>query len=70
MAVTIKINERSKAGKTLLDLAKLLSKSSKGIEIKTESSESPYDPEFVKKIRKAEKEKSTVIETDKLWESI
>lgn len=70
MAVTIKIDERSKAGKTLLDLARILSENSTGIEIKNDFSESSYDADFVQKIKKAESEKSIEINTSELWESI
>lgn len=49
---TITINKRTKAGKTLLELAKLLSVNNKDIEI---NEESPYNPEFVEKILEAER---------------
>lgn len=49
---TITLNKRTKAGKTLLELAKLLSVTNKDIEI---SEESPYSPEFVEKILEAER---------------
>ena len=49
---TITLNKRTKAGKTLLELAKLLSVTNKDIEI---SEESPYNPEFVEKILEAER---------------
>ncbi|MEC5165906.1 DNA-binding XRE family transcriptional regulator [Flavobacterium sp. PL11] len=44
---TITINEHTKAVKTLLELAKLLSLNNKTVEI---IEENPYNPEFVKKI--------------------
>jgi hypothetical protein len=47
---TIKINELTKAGKTLQDLLELFSKQS-GVEIIEEKS--PYNPEFVKMVKKA-----------------
>ena len=66
--ITIKINERSKAGKTLQNLIELLS-SEPGVEIVTQ--ESPYDPAFVEKINQARKEKGgKVITAENLWESI
>ena len=48
---TITINERTKAGKTLLELARLLAVTNKGVEI---TEERPYSPEFVEKILRAE----------------
>lgn len=66
--ITIKINERSKAGKTLQNLIELLS-SEPGVEIVTK--ESSYDPAFVQKINQARKEKGgKVITAENLWESI
>jgi len=44
---TITINERTKAGKALLEVAKLLAVTNKSIKIEEE--ESPYNPEFVAK---------------------
>ena len=49
---TITVNKRTKAGKTLLELAKLLSVTNKDIEI---IEESPYSNEFVEKVLIAEK---------------
>lgn len=49
---TITVNKRTKAGKTLLELAKLLSVTNKDIEI---IEESPYSDEFVEKVLIAEK---------------
>ena len=79
---TITINERTKAGKTLLELAKLLSVSNKGVSIEEgiakelilEEEKSVYNPKFVAKITLAEKQmkegKTTTINTDSIWESI
>ena len=68
---TITINERTKAGKTLLELAKLLSVNDKGVEI---NDESPYNPEFVEKVLKAEQNikegKTKTIDLNNLWESL
>jgi len=65
---TITINERTKAGKTLLELAKLLSLTNKGVEI---NEESPYDPEFVVKILEAEKRGNyKTIDPDDVWGSL
>lgn len=77
---TITINERTKAGKTLLELAKILSVSNKGVSIdvsvkKTvEKEKNPYNPKFLAKIKLAEKQikegKTTTINTESIWESI
>lgn len=79
---TITINERTKAGKTLLELAKLLSVSNKGVsidegidkELILEEEKSVYNPKFVAKIKLAEKQikegKTTTINTESIWESI
>ena len=79
---TITINERTKAGKTLLELAKLLSVSNKGVsidegiekELILEKEKSVYNPKFVAKIKLAEKQikegKTTTISTESIWESI
>ncbi|WP_348824161.1 DUF2683 family protein [Flavobacterium aestuarii] len=68
---TITINERTKAGKALLELAKLLSLTNKGVEI---NEESPYKPEFVEKILKAEKNikegKTKTIDPNDVWGSL
>jgi hypothetical protein len=65
---TITINERTKAGKTLLELARLLSVNDKAVEIKEES---PYNPEFVEKILEAEKRGNyKTIDPDDIWGSL
>lgn len=48
---TIIINKRTKAGKLLFEMAKLLSEKEEGVVIKENNKEekSPYNPEFVKK---------------------
>lgn len=67
--ITVKINERTKAGKTLKSLIELFSKENKGVEIV--ENESPYDPEFVKKILDADKRgKFTEINPKDVWGSI
>lgn len=72
---TITINERTKAGKTLLELAKLLAVTNKGVKIEEEE-ESPYNPEFVKKIKKIEadyksgKSKSITLDPNDIWGSL
>lgn len=66
--ITIKINERSKAGKLLKDFLDLIS-DKPGVEIIEEKS--PYNPEFVKKIKRAQKQKGTVMKSASgLWESL
>jgi hypothetical protein len=65
--ITIKINERSKAGKMLKDFLELIS-DKPGIEIIEEKS--PYNPEFVKKIKRAQKQKGTVVDTNDVWGSL
>ena len=79
---TITINERTKAGKTLLELAKLLSVSNRGVSIEEgldkelilQEEKSIYNPKYVAKIKLAEKQikegKTTTITTESIWESI
>lgn len=45
--ITLKINERTKAGKALLSLLEFFTKESKGVKMV----ESPYDPEFVAMVK-------------------
>jgi hypothetical protein len=68
---TLTINERTKAGKLLLEMAKLLSENSKDVVI-LESGEVGYDAEFVEKVKKsaASKERYQVENVDELWESL
>jgi hypothetical protein len=65
--ITIKINEKSKAGKTLKELIAIFSKEP-GVEIVQEKS--PYNQKFVEKIRRAEKQKGKVIDTNDVWGSL
>lgn len=69
--ITIKINERSKAGKTLKDLIDML-KEQPGVEVINNESESPYDPEFVAMVKKsaASKERYRIENVEELWESL
>ncbi|MCH8535476.1 MAG: hypothetical protein LAT51_10440 [Flavobacteriaceae bacterium] len=73
--VTLKINENSEKGKALLAFLKAfhVDKEQKDVEM-LEEPESPYNPEFVAKIKQAEKEiedgETFLIETDSIWESI
>lgn len=78
---TITINERTKAGKIVLELAKILSVSNKGVVIEENTivekpisdakEEDFYDANFVAMIKKRiAKEKFTPITTKSIWESI
>jgi len=68
--LTIKINERTKSGRTFMDLLEMFSKNEDGVEIL----ESPYDPEFVAKIKAREKglevEELVTVNPEDLWGSI
>lgn len=68
--ITLKINERSSYGKALLELIKVGVNEKKGIEMVEE--ESPYNPEFVKKIKEsaASTELYEVKDIDELWQSL
>lgn len=68
--ITIKINERTKAGKALKDIIEIFSKEHKGVEILSDNQKSPYNPEFVKKIKKAEKQKGIILDPNDIWGSI
>jgi len=66
--ITIKINERSKAGKVVKDFLELISKNP-GVEILEEKEE--YHPEFVEKVLNSHKnDKRTQIDSKTLWESL
>lgn len=75
ITITLKINEGSEKGKTLLAFLKAfhIDKDQKDVKI-LEETETPYNPEFVAKIKNAEKEiedgKTFLLETDSIWESI
>jgi hypothetical protein len=66
--ITIKINERSKAGIALKKMLEIL-ETQPGVQI-VEEERSPYNPEFVKKIKAAEKQKGIVIDTNDIWGSL
>ncbi|WP_300976895.1 DUF2683 family protein [Flavobacterium sp.] len=69
--ITLKINEKSKKGKAFLEMARVFSENSKEIVLIEEEDKSPYNPEFVKKIKKASTEKGRLMESaEDLWESI
>jgi hypothetical protein len=78
---TITINERTKAGKIVLELAKMLSVTNKGVRIDSglnkttvtviEGEKDAYNPEFVKMILKSAKSKKrTLINPDDVWGSL
>ena len=76
---TITINERTKAGKTLLELAKLLSVSNRGVSIEEgldkelilQEEKSIYNPKFVDMVKKAQKStKRTIVDPNDGWGSI
>jgi hypothetical protein len=80
--ITLKINERTKAGKAFLEITKVLVNDSNGIEIietnskKLNVEESPYNPEFVKMIleryadMKSGKSKCITLDTNDIWGSL
>ncbi len=73
--ITLKINERTNFGKIFLAFIKTLSIKEKSIEVlKTPvaKEKSPYNPEFVKMVNKAEKSKKRyeVKNVNDLWASL
>lgn len=80
--ITLKINERSKAGKAFLAMTESFLKNVEGIEIvenlgnfdRVNEEQIHYNPEFVSKIKKAEanikKGKTTRLNPDDIWGSI
>ena len=77
---TIKINEQTKTGKAFMAMFDSFFKNVEGIEVvetkskKALTEESPYNPEFVEKIRKAEANiklgKTTRLNPNDIWGSI
>lgn len=71
---TIKINEKTKAGKAFRAMTETFLKNAKGIEIienPSETEEEVYDPEFVKKIKDAEKRGNyTTLDPNDIWGSL
>jgi hypothetical protein len=69
--ITLKINERSKAGKMVKDLLELIA-DKPGVEII--EAKSHYNPEFIKKIKKSEQQikegKVKILNTDDIWGSL
>lgn len=69
MEITIKINEKTKAGKTFKSLLELFVQEHKGVEIV--ENKSHYKPEFVEMVKKASKSKNrTAINPENVWESL
>ena len=76
--LTIKINESSKKGKAFLEFAKTFFDDEKDVEIIASGSkktkvgtESPYNPEFVAMVKKAQKSKKrTVVDPNDIWGSL
>jgi hypothetical protein len=68
--LTLKIDEKKKAGKTLLELIDFFnSKEKKAVEVL--EGESPYNPEFVKKVlASAKSKKRHRIDPENVWQSI
>lgn len=64
---TIELNENTKAGKTFVAFMETFLKGKKGIRI----TESPYNAEFVKKIKAADKRADfTTINANDIWGSL
>jgi len=78
--ITLKINERTKAGKAFMAMSESFFKNVEGIEIietnskKLKKTKSSYSPEFVAKIERAEenikKGNTTRLNPDDIWGSI
>jgi predicted RND superfamily exporter protein len=72
--LTIKINENSKKGKAFLEFAQTFFADSKEIEITKNEDKIIYNPEFVEKIKKAEKSikegKGITVNPNDIWGSI
>jgi len=69
--ITIKIDERKKAGKTFLELLQLFQAQKNVVQIVEEKEKSPYNPEFVKKIQKARTEKGgRIVNPKNIWEGL
>jgi len=68
--ITVKINERTKAGKSLKDLIELFSQENKGVEIISDK-KSTYNPEFVKMVKEAEANPVRIkVNPKNVWESL
>lgn len=70
--ITIEINQKSKAGKALLDLVTAMSKEGNTVKVISSEDASPYHPEFVKMVKEssANKSRTRVDNVNELWESL
>ena len=70
--ITLKINERSKAGKAFKDLIDALAgKPQTGVEIAKDTAKSPYSQEFVAMVKKSAASKNrTKINPENVWASL
>lgn len=65
--ITLKINERKKAGKTFMELLEIFRTQDKAVEIVNDG-KSPYNPEFVAMVKKAAaSKKRTRVTNVKQW---
>lgn len=68
--ITLKINDKSTAGRTFLAFLRIFVAKEKAVEI-VEEPKSPYNPEFVEMVNRAEKSKNrTEINPDDVWGSL
>jgi hypothetical protein len=71
--LTVKINERTKAGSELMSVLKAFAKRS-GVKVVKEEEDAPYDSEFVEKILASQEEvkqgKYKELDPKNLWESL
>ena len=68
--ITLKINDKSTAGRTFLAFLRTFVAKEKAVEI-VEEPKSPYNPEFVEMVNRAEKSKNrTEINPDDVWGSL
>lgn len=66
--ITLKINEKSTIGKTFIAFLKSISTKEKDIQLIPES---PYNPKFVEKIKKAEKRADYIeVNPNDIWGSL
>lgn len=62
--ITVKINERTRAGKAFKALLEVFVKENKGVELVEKS---PYNSKFVKKIQRAERQKGVRVDNVQEW---
>ncbi len=72
MEVTLRINNRTKVGKTLLSFIEFFAKENEEVVeiIDTTHEKSPYNPEFVKMIKEADKEDGIQVTAETLWQDL